>query len=142
MENVCFMGNQNHKGVFFSHLLLPNSGGILGFSGGSLDMRKYSFAFFPIIDYVWSVPRWLDRHCTRHTCGTQLHSSPLKVKREIPYLLIFTLENRKTAESTPNDPTKLICVTMDTCRMDLMRRYDKLQPFFVYECVREKMLTL
>ena len=141
MENVCFMGNQNHKGVFFSHLLLPNSGGILGFSGGSLDMRKYSFAFFPIIDYVWSVPRWLDRHCTRHTCGTQLHSSPLKVKREIPYLLIFTLENRKTAQCTPNDPTKLICVTPSEW-IRWYRRYDKLKPFLVCECVGEKMLAL
>ena len=140
MENVCFMGNQNHKGVFFSHLLLPNSGGILGFSGGSLDMRKYSFAFFPIIDYVWSVPRWLDRHCTRHTCGTQLHSSPLKVKREIPYLLIFTLENRKTAQCTPNDPTKLICVTPSEW-IRWYRRYDNLK-HSLFECVREKMLTL
>ena len=140
MENVCFMGNQNHKGVFFSHLLLPNSGGILGFSGGSLDMRKYSFAFFPIIDYVWSVPRWLDRHCTRHTCGTQLHSSPLKVKREIPYLLIFTLENRKTAESTPNDPTKLICVTPSEW-IRWYRRYDNLK-HSLFECAREKMITL
>ena len=96
--------------------------------------------FFPIIDYVWSVPRWLDRHCTRHTCGTQLHSSPLKVKREILYLPIFTLENRKTAQCTPNDPTKLICVTPSEW-IRWYRRYDNLK-HSLFECVREKMLTL
>ena len=61
-------------------------------------------------------------------------------KRNSINLLIFTLENRKTAQCTPNDPTKLICVTPSEW-IGWYRRYDNLK-HSLFECVREKMLTL
>ena len=139
MENVCFMGNQNHKGVFFSHLLLPNSGGILGFSGGSLDMRKYSFAFFS--NYRLCVECSSLARSALHSSYMRHSTAQLAIKSQKRNSILANFYFRKS-ENCPmhSDPTKLICVTPSEW-IRWYRRYDNLK-HSLFECVREKMLTL